>query len=128
MGEAIHNCDLQKAGYPTCPTCNEVLTSQENLKIHIDKVHAEGDEPEPMELAKSSQVDVDQMLSDLLNKVTATKALIQQAEPAKETIPALKNVDITVRKYLGKNFPGSVIKGDGACLVRAVSYCFLLRS
>ena len=102
LGEAIHKCDLLKAGYPTCPTCNEVLTSQENLKIHIDKVHAEVDEPEPMELAKSSQADqaVDQMLSDLLNKVTATKAPIQ---PAKETLPAPKNVEITVRKYLGKN-------------------------
>ena len=125
LGEAIHKCDLLKAGYPSCPTCNEVLTSQENLKIHIEKVHAEGDAPEPMELAKSSQVDVDQMLSDLLNKVTATKALIQPPEPAKETLPAPKNVEITVRKYLGKNFPGSVIKvvkGDGACLVRALSY------
>ena len=134
VGESLHRCDLLKAGGLVCATCDEVLTSKENLKIHIDQVHKvdkdkidkDKVDKDKMDEDKVDQdKDNDQMLADLMNKVNDTRALIQLPVSAKETIP--KKVKIAVKKFLAKHFPGCVVKqvkSDGACLLRALSYIF----
>ena len=105
MGEILHKCDLIKAGCPTCPSCDEVLTSQDNLKIHMDNVHG----AEPMQVSQSSQQSADQVLADLLDKVVATKALIKPSV-LEDTTPVPPKPEISIKQYIYKNFPGAVIK------------------
>ena len=122
MGEILHKCDLIKAGCPRCPYCDEVLTSQENLKIHVDQVH----KPEPMKISQSSQQSADDVLSLLMDKVVATKALIRPSVLEKQqTAPLPPKAEISIKQFLYRNLPGAVIKrvkSDGACLTRACSY------
>ena len=127
MGEILHKCDLIKAGCPTCPSCDEMLTSQDNLKIHMEKVHGS----EPMQVSQSSQQSADQVLSDLLDKVVATKGYpkptkaIIRPSVLGNTAPVPPKPEISIKQYIFKNFPGAVIKkvkDGGACQLRAVSY------
>ena len=128
VGEKLHKCDLIKMGCPECPTCDEILTSQENLKIHIKKVHPNQDSSagfEPMQLSQDSQDNADQVLSLLLDKVIDSRAMITHTVSGKDTAPAPPKSDISVTKWRAKYLPGSVIKsvsGRGACLLEALSY------
>ena len=133
MGESLHKCDLLKAGGLLCATCDEVLTSKENLEIHIDQVHkVEKDKVDKDKVDKDKveqdKDNVDKMIADLLSKVDDTKALVQLPVSSKETVPAPKHLNIAVKKYLAKHFPGCVekwVKGDGACLTQSSVIHFL---
>ena len=122
VGETLHKCDVVKYGIK-CSTCGEMFTSQENLEIHIEKVHKK-EEAEPMHVSSDASENADQLLSSLLDHVVESRPFVKLTEHAKETLPGKKNDDINVRQYLCRKLPGASIKqvsADGACVLRALS-------
>ena len=121
LGETLHKCDLEKNG-SKCTICGDYFTSEDNLKIHLDKVHAK-DAVEPMEVS-NAKISADQFLSALLDHVVESRVFVKTSDPGNDTLPAPKKIETTISQYLAKWRPGSIIKpvaADGSCALRALS-------
>ena len=121
LGETLHKCDLEKNG-SKCVECGDFFTSEDNLRIHLDRVHAKGI-VEPMDVS-AARNSADQFLSALLDHVVESRVFVKTSNPGNDTLPTPKKIETTVSQYLAKWRPGSIIKpvaADGSCALRALS-------